>query len=457
MLHALGFLLVVATISAVMAWLADHPGTILLEWQGLRIETSVAFFIVFLILIAILSALTYHIIHAIRHIPLQLSGLLHERRQQKGYKALTRGMVAIAAGDANEARRQEKQVQILLNEPPLTMLLSAQTAQLNGDETAAKKFFQAMTEQSETEFLGVRGLLNQALSRDDKSTALTLAMQAYRIRPNSDRVANQLFNLQVLNRQWINAQITSKKQVKSRLIDKNTGRRRKAFLTLQQGLEAAESNNPETALQYFKDSYNSDPTFIPAVLNYTENLIEQKRDETAIQIIKKTWRTQPHPELVFPYWQGSKAKDGMAIMKATEILALENPDHPESLIALARAAIEAQLWGEARKHLTTLKPKYSDHNEARICRLWADLEKFENQNFSESQTWLTRALLANSDPTWVCAKCGHSARDWSGFCVNCDSFDSLSWTHPSPTSGDYVSAKPYKNPTLALKTNPQQV
>ena len=444
MLRAVRFLLVVAVISAVMAWLADHPGTIFMEWQSYRIETSVAFLIVLLTIIAILSAFTYHILLTIRHIPLQLSGLLRERRQQKGYKALTRGMVAIAAGDANEARRQEKQVQILLDEPPLTMLLSAQTAQLNGDETAAEQFFQAMTKQSETEFLGVRGLLNQALSRNDKPTALKLAMMAYRIRPNSERVANQLFNLQVLNGQWLKAQMTSDQQVKSRLIDKNTGRRRKALLMLQQGLEAAASNKPESALKYFKSSYNSDPTFIPAVLNYTEKLIELKKEAAAIEIIKTTWRIQPHPDLILPYWQSSKAQDGLEIMKTTERLALENPDHPESFIALARAALEGHLWGEARKHLTALTPKYGDHDEARVCRLWADLEKLENQNFSESEAWLTRALLANSDPAWVCAECGNSTSNWSGFCVNCDSFDSLSWTQPDPINGGYLTAKPYE-------------
>ena len=53
-------------------------------------------------------------------------------------------------------------------------------------------------------------------------------------------------------------------------------------------------------------------------------------------------------------------------MKTTERLALENPDHPESFIALARAAMEAQLWGEARKQLTALTPKYSGHDEVRI-------------------------------------------------------------------------------------------
>ena len=441
MLGALRFLLVVAVISAVVAWLAEHPGIIFMEWQGYRVETSVAFLIVFLVTTAILSAFGYHIFIILRHIPTQLSGLLRERRQQKGYKALTRGMVAIAAGDAIEARRQEKQVQVLLEELPLTMLLSAQAAQLNGDETAAEQFFQAMTKQSETEFLGIRGLLNQALTRNDKPAALKLAMRAYCIRPNSDRAANQLFNLQVLNGQWLNAQVTNDKQVKSRLIDKNTGRRRKALLTLQQGLEASTSDNPESALKYFKGSYDSDPSFIPAVLNYVKKLIEQKRDSTAIDVIKKTWRTHPHPDVVLPYWQASNASDGPEIVKTTETLARENPNHPESFIALARAAIEAQLWSEARKYLTTLASKYDGNDEARICRLWADLEKFESENFSESQAWLTRALLARGDPAWVCGQCGNSTSDWSGFCTNCESFDSLSWTRSQITNKGYLAAK----------------
>jgi hypothetical protein len=43
-------------------------------------------------------------------------------------------MVAVAAGDAAEAGRQAKRADALLGDPPLTMLLSAQAAQLNGDD-----------------------------------------------------------------------------------------------------------------------------------------------------------------------------------------------------------------------------------------------------------------------------------------------------------------------------------
>src|SRR5207244_3592662 len=79
-----------------------------------------------------------------------------------GYRALTQGMVAVAAGDAEEAQRQARKADVLLAEPPLTLLLSAQAAQLGGDEDAARRFFSEMLNRPETEFLGLRGLLMQA-------------------------------------------------------------------------------------------------------------------------------------------------------------------------------------------------------------------------------------------------------------------------------------------------------
>src|SRR3546814_2760390 len=65
------------------------------------------------------------------------------------------------------------------------MLLSAQAAQLNGDETAARRYFEAMLEKDDTAFLGIRGLLTQALKAGDDAEALRLARRAHRLRPDA--------------------------------------------------------------------------------------------------------------------------------------------------------------------------------------------------------------------------------------------------------------------------------
>ena len=92
--------------------------------------------------------------------PRDLARLNAERKRQQGYRALSQGMAAVAAGDAVEARRQAKIANAMLKDPPLTLLLAAQTAQLGGDEDAARRYFTAMLERPETSFLGLRGLLD---------------------------------------------------------------------------------------------------------------------------------------------------------------------------------------------------------------------------------------------------------------------------------------------------------
>ena len=111
-------------------------------------------------------------------------------------------MVAVAAGDADEAARQAKRANSLLSEPPLTMLLSAQAAQINGDEAAAQRYFSAMLKSEETAFLGLRGLLIQAQRNGQVSQALPLARRAYALRPKTPWVLETLLELQVSEGHW---------------------------------------------------------------------------------------------------------------------------------------------------------------------------------------------------------------------------------------------------------------
>jgi len=430
MLRALWFLILVVVAALGVVWLLDRPGTVALDWQGYRVETSMAVMAALVAVFAVIVAIFYRVYLALRRAPARVGEAWRGRRRQNGYQALTRGMVAVAAGDADEARRQDKKAQVLLNEPPLTMLLSAQTAQLNGDDAAAARFFQSMAEDPETEFLGVRGLLNQALGRGDDTAALDLARRAYRLRPKSDWVASQLLELQIRSGQWLDAQVTSDELVRTGVSDKTEGRRRKAVLAMQQGMEAGRAGDPETAAKKFKAAYDQDPTFIPAVAAHVGGLLDNAKLSRAADVIEKVWRTAPHPDLVMPFWRGSGAEDGLAIMKATERLAAANPNHAESHIALARAALEARLWGEARTHLKAVSHDESERDEARVCRLWAELEDSEHQDAEAARRWLTRASRAAADPAWVCGDCGNAVDAWSAICGNCGGFDTFAWRSP---------------------------
>src|SRR6266404_5267827 len=161
-----------------------------------------------------------------------------ERRRRSGYRALTQGMVAVAAGDPHEAQRYARKADALLAEPPLTLLLSAQAAQLEGDETAAKKFFTAMLDRPETEFLGLRGLLNQALRVGDRGTALRLTQRAMTLRPNTPWVVESLFDLEAREGRWETAQKTLAQAVKRRIVPRDRARHHRGVILYELSLAA---------------------------------------------------------------------------------------------------------------------------------------------------------------------------------------------------------------------------
>jgi HemY protein len=135
------------------------------------------------------------------------------RTREKGYRALTQGLVAVAAGDPASAKRFAKKADVLLNEPPLTLLLSAQAAQLGGDEGAAERYFRTMLANPQTAFLGVRGLLMQAVRRGDHGEALLLSRRAQEIQPRTPWVLATRFDLEARAGNWSTAEAVLREAV----------------------------------------------------------------------------------------------------------------------------------------------------------------------------------------------------------------------------------------------------
>lgn len=427
MVRALAFLVVVAALAGTAAWLADRPGSVTLHWHGWRLDTSVAVLLVAMALIAAATALIYRLWLFLRRAPARLGQARREGRRRRGYLALTRGMVAVAAGDAGEADRQVKRAEVLLDEPPLTLLLSAQAAQLVGDESAAGRFFTAMLDRPETEFLGLRGLLNQANKRGDADETLRLAERAYHLKPDSEWVAGSLFEQQVRAQRWADAEETLARSVKKGLVDGDIGRRRRAVLTHQRGLELAAAGDDAGALTLARKAHDLEPGFIPAAARLAALYAAAGKARKAAPVVERAWRQGPHPALLSAYRDATTPADALQWLKSVQRLAEQDGDDVESRLALARAALEARLWGEARNYLDGL---VGDRAPARACRLMAEIEESEHGNLAEARDWLVRATTAEADPTWVCGDCGNVADDWSAHCAKCGAFDGLAWQAP---------------------------
>ncbi|NJO56365.1 MAG: heme biosynthesis protein HemY [Rhodospirillales bacterium] len=391
MFRWIGLILLVAALAAVAGTLAATPGTLILEWGDYRLNTSVAIFVLAVAVLMIAAALLYRFWWSVKRAPRSLMAMSRERRQRRGFEALSRGLVAVAAGDAQAAGKQAKRAEQLLDDRPLTMLLSAQSAQLRGDEQAATKFFSAMRERPETAFLGLRGLLSQAMKRNDWKQGLSLAEEAYRQNPKSEWVVKTLYELKKQGGYWSDAEALLERSTAANVLSPSDTARERAELLYRQSLEST----GEEAIRYARKAFDVSPSHVGAAERLARLLIGQGRQRKAVGVIEKAWSAHPDPELAEVYWKASESTDALKKVKTAQKLAQFNPNHAESRIAVAAAALDAQLWGEARSNLESIA---GDDASPRVCRLMAALEEAEHGDTAKARLWLLRASREKPEP-----------------------------------------------------------
>jgi HemY protein len=451
-------LLVFVVAVAIAVFFADHPGQVEIAWQGWQVETSVGVLVAAAIIVALIMTFLVWVVLLIVGSPRAFLRRRRDRRRRAGYRALTQGMVAVAAGDPQEARRYARKADALLAEPPLTLLLSAQTAQLEGDETAAKKFFTAMLERPETEFLGLRGLLNQALRVGDRGTALRLTERAITLRPNTPWVVESLFDLEAREGRWAAAEETLAQASKRQLIPRERAGHHRGVILYELSCAAAACGDRRRGVSLAARSQGLLPELATPAAHHARLLLDEHRTGPAARAVERAWRTTPHPELAQIYGMIHSGEAPLARVKSFERLAAQNPSARESHVALAEAALGAQLWGEARRHLdqalkapappammvksansasfsSAPESAIRDKNHAgptpRLCLLMARLEEEEHGPGDAMRGWLDRAVTAMPDPRYICTECGGESLEWRSRCPHCGSFDRLLWRTPA--------------------------
>ncbi len=409
-------------------WFSGNPGHVGIEIAGLQIRTQAGVFVLGLVVVIVVAAALYRLWRFIRYVPGGLLDYRRSGRRQRGYQALTQGMVAVAAGDAEEAKKFARKADGLLKEPPLTMLLSAQAAQLEGDEDAARRYFEEMLKKPDMAFLGVRGLLMQAVRQDNKAEALRLAEQAFQLRPDTPWVLARLFGLQVGVGKWAEANETTDRAIRVGVITNDAGRRRRAVLAVALSNAAASTGDSAVALKQARIAHDLAPDLVAATVVYMRCLAAARKMRRAVKLAESAWALEPHPDLAAAYDAlGGEDEPSLERVKRFQRLCSFRPDHPESHYALAEVSLAAELWGETRRHLEAAG---GEHPTARHCHLMAELEDKETGNLEVTRHWLDRAVAAPPGEAWYCGECGSIAGAWAPCCNSCDSFDSLKWRLP---------------------------
>lgn len=427
MLRLIAFIVVIAFIAAGLAWLADRPGELIMEWQGYHIETSVFRATVLLAVFVAVAFTGWSIVRNIWYSPAAVGNVLSKRRQKLGLDALSSGMIALSAGDKTAATRAAIQARKSLPNEPLTHLLRAQAAQLTGDRTTARRIFEAMLASPDTEQLGLRGLFLEAQREHETEAARHFAERAIALNPKLAWAVDALFDLQCREGDWEGALDTLAVARKNGHIERPLADRRRAVLLTAQA-QASEEADPERALNLAVEANGLATDLVPAAAIAGRLLASRGNTPRAAKILQRTWSRAPHPDLATAYAYARIGDSPRDRLDRVRQLAALSPNSIEAPIAVANAAIEAHQFDEAR---AALEPLIPSRMTQRVATLMARIDGEQNADKGRVREWLARAVNAPRDPAWTAD--GFVADRWMPVSPVSGALDAFQWRVPVET------------------------
>jgi HemY protein len=424
------FLVLVALAAAGAAWVADQGGDIALTWRGWRVETSLPVFAFALGVTFVAAMLAWTSLSALWRTPGRIRRARRERRHARGRHAITRGLLAIGHGDSSSARAHAEVARRHAAHDPLSLLLHAQTAQLEGDREGAKAAFHAMAEREDTRLLGLRGLFIEAQRADDPVSAMMIAEEAQKLSPASTWASQAVLGFRCAKSDWLGALSILDNNLSSGLIDKTQWRRQRGVLLTARALELERTDRDlsrESAMEAIKLA----PTLVPAAVLASKYESEAHQVRRAMRIVEAAWLAQPHPDLAEAYAHVRLGDSARQRLVRVETLAAKAPGHFESALAVARAAIDASEFARAREALAP----FTATPTQRVAMLMAEIERTEHGDSGRARAWTLRAVRARHDPVWTA-----------------DGYVSDRWRPVSPVSGR-LDAFQWQVPVAALPSD----
>jgi HemY protein len=423
MIRVVLFLVLVGIVAFAYAWLAERPGEVTILWLGRHIDTSVMVVAAAIPLIAALSVLAWSIFGAILRSPSTVRRALRDRRRARAYRAISRGLVAIGAGDTGTARKFATEADRLAPSEPLALLLSAQTAQLTGDRPAAERAFRAMAARTDTKLLGLRGLYVEAQRRADATAARHYAEAAAQAAPALPWAGQAVLEYRCAAGDWAGALAVLEASRRADRIDRAAYRRQRAVLLTARALADADAN-PVAARITALEAVKLAPDLVPAAVLAGRLVAESGEHRKAARLLERAWHAHPHPDIAEVYAHlrsGDSARDRLARVQS---LTLRPVGHPEGMLAVARVALEAGDFASARRALSPL----SAAPTRRVALMMAELEEAEHGDVGRAREWMARALRAPRDPEWIAD--GFVSEHWMPLSPVTGRLDAFEWKAP---------------------------
>ena len=417
---------------------ADHPGTVDVTFAGHEVQTSTLVGLVAIVAAAVVLIILWTALRFVFRIPSLMTMASRTRRRQRGYAALSRGMVAVGSGDAEVARRHAAEASRLLKHDPMALLLKAQAAQLSGDRDGAEETFTTMLAHPDTRTLALRGLYMEAVRRNDGTAALAHAEAAQKL-ATLPWAASAVLQARAAAADWPGALRAIERNMGARVTDRQTGNRQKAVVLTAMAIEAS-TRTPDEALGLAKDALKLAPTLVPAAALAGRLLTRRGDIRKAAKVIETAFAATPHPDLADAYVQARLGDSALDRLQRAETLARCAPETSESRLMVAQAALDAREFDLARSTMAPIVlADAGSRPTRRMCLVMADIEEAQHGETGALFEWLQRASRAARDPAWIAD--GIVSDHWAPVSPTTGRLDAYVWERPA----DQLIADPVRD------------
>jgi HemY protein len=411
-------------ITALIAWLVNLPGTLTLEFLGLRMQPRLGI-AAFAALVAIaLVIAVWGVLRRVISAPFHLARRARERRRDAGFAALSDGFIALQAGDAMRARAMAREASTQLPSNVAAQLLEARADLALGDMHAAREHYRALISNRKTALAALAGLYDQARQQGRSEAALTFAQKALDISPQAPWASEAVFDDFARRGLWAEAlDMVTASQALTRE-EKNRRRRRQAVIETARARQA-EPTDPLAALDHALAALKLQPEFVPAALVAARVYINRGEARRAMSLLRRVWRATSHPDIATLYANSTPGSSAVDRLKRVRELVDLPPPNKASALVLSRAAIDAYEWDTAREALAAWLGTPSQA----VCLMMAEIEEGQMSDQGKAREWVNRAVRAPRDPVWTAD--GITADEWEPVSPVTGKLDAFEWKVPT--------------------------
>jgi len=384
MRKAIIFIIQLAFIIGVAMLLINYQEPMSISLGEYTLNTSSTFVILFAFVLIGLYTIFYKILEGVAYAPKRIKKHFNVSHHIKGLDAIANGLFYLTTKNNKQAVKESRRASKYLSQHKMTHFLSAKSYFSDGNFKKAKKEYRKIISSDKDVSLGFNGLIEIAVIENKESEIFPLCKQAILMDKKNYFALLTMIDYQLNSEDFDGAKTNIAKAVKAKVMSKEEAKNKLAEISYNDSLNYKAQNKLDKAIKEIAPYISLDLRYLGL---YIDLLLDNEQSKKAQNTIMKEWQKNPFYSIAL-LWSELGPDNVFEKVKHNKKLLKAWPDSHIAFELIAKACVDAEIWGEARDYITK-----AIETEEKISHLFlmAKVEKHGFKNNNQHEFWLKKA------------------------------------------------------------------